>query len=1672
MLLSGDTVRVTIANNSVGFAGSYSQLRDGNEHTISVSWSNSGVLRLYIDGEYQEQLTGVNTGYTIASGGNLIIGNDQDAMGAQFQTSQAVEGTLHNIRIFDDVRSDTEIATAYRSDLPFDEANMVADWRFDHLSSEGVVTDSVSGNNLTVKHVTEPGFTASEATLTFAIEENAIDGTVVGSVSVLDIEREAQVASLLAGNSNLFYNAETGKFYEYFATPETFANALTNATSTTLNGVNGQLITIADAYENAYVANLIAAQGILDAHLGATDATVEGEWRWLSGGTESSMFWRGDGSGSNVNGAFVGWNSGEPNDVADEDYAGIFSDGTWNDGNGSVLRSSFVEYDADDVLDATQAITYSIQSQSVAGAFEIDSDTGRITVADGTLLDADTLSAHTITIRTTDVDSNTYDEVFTISLNNLVEANNAPTDLSSGIELNSDGGNDAYFEAANGDAVLGGATNTTIEMSLTIDNSLNFAPHLFNYSTASEDFEFRAFLTAADTLSFGINGLTTSLGDVSDIVDGEVHHVALSWDNTNGDVLLYIDGELRSTAQLGAGHTIGTGGTLTIGQGDPASGKIHQQALHGNIYDVRIWNEVRSEAEITLNHQHKFDGGSLPSGLVANWQMDGFNGSNEVVDVVSGNNLSVGHASGAGFTASTPVEDLHIAENSANGTSVGYVVPSDPDISNDLVSDGQFLKGDTGAWTDYTQGQSFGDWTVESGAVSHTSQYESLSGGVGLELQRIDGEFPSAITQTLATEVGRQYQLVFNMTGNFSGGDPVKYLVASAGGESMNFSVTDTSGPGDVYEQRAMTFTADSTSTVLRFASGADDGWAAVISDVRVIEIPQAVTTILNNDATLSYDAATGKFYRFVNTPDDFATALVAATGAELNGVGGQLVTIRSEYENELIRQYAIDSGNSIWLGTHDTNNDGNWNWLDGEIESSEQFWTGGSGGSATSDHYASTFGQSELAGEDYARINNLGNWADVGAGANHAYVIEWDASEVLSSFTFSLTDNAGGRFAIDATTGEITVADGSLIDYETATSHNVTVETTDAAGNTYSESMTIAIDDVIDANTAPTFSASGPGGFGGSNLIASDGVAAASVSTGDFDGDGDLDVVAANQNTDAITWYESDGNGGFIASHTISLAVDGPLSVYVSDVDGDGDFDVLSASTTDNQIAWFENDGAGSFTMHSITTGASGATGVAATDLDGDGDVDILASASSAGALYWYENDGSENFTTHVLATGATAARMITFEDVNQDGHMDVLTASYGDDTIAWYENDGSQNFTERQVTTTADGARYVQAIDLDADGDLDLVGSSGLNDEIFWFENDGSENFSKHLLSSSYGDVWSLQVSDLDLDGDLDITFADFANPSDVVWLENDGLESFSVNTIATGVGNPNAIALGDLDDDGDLDVLTTSWSGGDVNWYENLAQQTTLDSNPTYVEGGAAVVLDANVEIYDQELSVIDDFGGASLTLARQGGADAEDVFSATGNLAFVGTTTGNIELSSVVVGTYSNTSGTLTLNFAAGTTGAQVNQVMQSIAYSNSSNTPPVAVQIDWTFDDGNGGAQGSGGALQATGSTTVDIVATNDDPTNAGSLPTDITVTEDVSSNVDLSAIDLSDVDHAGGNPDCFAQYRRWRRVDRGRDGGNHDRRQRNGCHHVDRDVGRPEHVPRQRFKPPVSAPHR
>ncbi len=1047
-------------------------LNDGVRRTLTLTWDGvAGDLSLYINGKFQQSFTDADNIHTLPTDGVLVFGSDQPMNPGGARPLLAADIDLYQVRIFNEVRTENQLAASYGSELPFNEDGMVAQWTFDNLSSEGVITDSVAGNNLTVGHNPQSGFTPSEASLTFELDENALDGTLVGEVSGVDTERSVLIGSLLADDPDLKYNAETDKFYKVNDNSFTASGASASAQSLLLNDVNGQLVTIRDAAENNFITELVTSLGG-SVWIGATDATVEGEWRWGESGIEADLFWSGVEDGYAVDGAYNNWDAGsQPNQLSEEDAARLdTTTGRWFDARANDFHHYIAEWNADDVLDTSQALSYAIASQTVAGAFSIDSSRGKITVADGALLDFETNSTHTLSVRTTDVDNNTFEESFLVSLNDQAESTNGPTDISSGIELNMDGGNDAYLRTDNGSAIFGGLTQLTLESRFSVTPSDVIYTPIFSYEASGNANEVRLGILSDGRLSFQIDGQSAITNNsLAELLDGELHHISLSWDNTNGDVAIYVDGLFfESLTSIAVGSELTQfPGTLILGQ-DQTSADFDfpaNRAFSGTLYDVRIWDTVRSHADIQLNLQNKFDSSSLPTGLIANWQMDGFNAAGDVVDIVSGNNLRVGHATGTDFTASTPVGDLHISGSALSQDSVGFVLPSYPPITSNVVSDGQFLEvADPGGAQVIPDGGSIGDWTVSGNGVSLIgSDFESPDGG-GRSVSLSDSD--GSISQTLTTVAGQQYQVVFEVAGDFSGGDTVKNLRVSASGQSSDIAIVE----GDNWslanmgwENRSLTFTATNSTTQISFSTMDVNGtsFGPAVGNIRVTEVPQAISVILNNDSTLSYDAATNKFYRFVNTPSHFDVALSAATTSALNGVSGQLVTIDSSHENEIIRQFARDSGNQIWLGASDETTDGEWHWLDGTVESDEIFWTGGRDGGAVNGLYAASLGLSDSADEFYLRMGSTGSWFDAPGNINYAYVVEWDASDVLSSSTYSLVD-ASANFEISSHSGEITVASSNTLNLETARFHDVDVTVTDAAGNSFAETLSITVDNVI----------------------------------------------------------------------------------------------------------------------------------------------------------------------------------------------------------------------------------------------------------------------------------------------------------------------------------------------------------------------------------------------------------------------------------------------------------------------------------------------------------------------------------------------------------------------------------------------------------------------------------
>ncbi|MFN9911964.1 MAG: cadherin repeat domain-containing protein, partial [Pirellulaceae bacterium] len=101
-----------------------------------------------------------------------------------------------------------------------------------------------------------------------------------------------------------------------------------------------------------------------------------------------------------------------------------------NSANGTTVGLTALASDADST---NNTITYSLDN-SAGGRFAIDSSTGVVTVANGLLLDFDTISSHSITIRATSSDGSSATQAFTVNLTNVNETPVAVSDVATAVE--------------------------------------------------------------------------------------------------------------------------------------------------------------------------------------------------------------------------------------------------------------------------------------------------------------------------------------------------------------------------------------------------------------------------------------------------------------------------------------------------------------------------------------------------------------------------------------------------------------------------------------------------------------------------------------------------------------------------------------------------------------------------------------------------------------------------------------------------------------------------------------------------------------------------------------------------------------------------------------------------------------------------------------------------------------------------------------------------------------------------------------------------------------------------------------------------------------------------------------------------------------------------------------
>jgi uncharacterized delta-60 repeat protein len=380
---------------------------------------------------------------------------------------------------------------------------------------------------------------------------------------------------------------------------------------------------------------------------------------------------------------------------------------------------------------------------------------------------------------------------------------------------------------------------------------------------------------------------------------------------------------------------------------------------------------------------------------------------------------------------------------------------------------------------------------------------------------------------------------------------------------------------------------------------------------------------------------------------------------------------------------------------------------------------------------------------------------------------------------------------------------------------------------------------------------------------------------------------------------------------------------------------------------------------------------------LQSDGKILIAGYIAGQCTLLRYNSNGSADTSFsgdgQLSATPPTAGQQASFGHilVQTDGKI-IFTAN---DVLARYNSDGSTDTSFGTKGVMAVGQSIKQAV-LQADGKIVVAEPNGI---IVRYNSDGSVDTAfgtgGKMTTGSY--VGSLL---LEADGKLVVT-----GQNTVSRYNTDGSvdTSFGNNGKVTADFTVNGTALqanGDIIVTGSAATYNASGAGSDfytARYHSDGSLDTTFSESVNsvgagilaYEDGLHPALIASRAHITDAQLDALNggagNYSGATLTLARHGGANADDVFAADtlGNLVL---SKGTVTLGGVAVGTYQQSGGQLGITFTAATS-QQANSVLDQLTYTNSSPTAPTSLQLDWTFSDGNAAAP-----LTTTASTPVTI----------------------------------------------------------------------------------------------------
>jgi PKD repeat protein len=425
----------------------------------------------------------------------------------------------------------------------------------------------------------------------------------------------------------------------------------------------------------------------------------------------------------------------------------------------------------------------------------------------------------------------------------------------------------------------------------------------------------------------------------------------------------------------------------------------------------------------------------------------------------------------------------------------------------------------------------------------------------------------------------------------------------------------------------------------------------------------------------------------------------------------------------------------------------------------------------------------------------------------------------------------------------------------------------------------------------------------------------------GDYDNDGDLDLIicglAKDYKTAYTKIYRNDGNGTFTDINDSIIGVGYFSSVAWGDYDNDGDLDFIEcgkANINNKQqpaTLLYKNKGNDQFKLVSAHFTGFYFSDIKWGDLNNDGLLDLVISGATEAELAGteiYKNMGNGQFKPDFYVNNVNWVKYATIAlaDYDNDGDLDIAFSGMdyrGDLQTYLLNNDGDFHFKKVYAPFKKIYEGNLQWGDYDNDGDLDmLVMGNRKYDPLWWtpypytgiYQNNNNQ-FSKVNAKIDSLDYSRAYCGDYDNDGLLDFIIAcDFNDKFNIYYSEmklyhNEGNNKFvCYNNSLEGLAFGNVYFI-DYNNDGSLDIFANgrsarsyNWSDGKMVLYTSLSRNKNKKPNPP--GNLSAVLLDNNTVKLSWSRGKDDHTPskGLSYNIFIGSTPDSQEIFSSMSNL----------------------------------------------------------------------------------------------------------------------------------------------------------------------------------------------